>query len=436
MILTKDQEAGLRMAVKLKEFKDQPRIAVLAGYAGTGKTTMLRRIAEEMGYPRVVAPTGKAAIRVKEATGIHALTIHSWMYSAEEDDMTGEVEYSLKRPDEIEVSNDLPLVVIDEASMVGLDLWEDIFEVCVIKKQNILIVGDPEQLPPVQKTEKERHGQSEEFSLLSPRFACHERVMLTEIVRQALENPIIRASMLIREGKAAEAVFSMQRINPATLIDSAARTVAGGGVVICHTNATRNKMNVAVRGAMGKMMDRIEPGEPLLVLQNNYRLMRFNGEVTKFESWVDPPAGKHKIRDWIRKQEAESRYGIAKLENTDADKKSIAILCEEQVFGRLEHVTNPPIVKTSRIIYGGGVMTPEMAFMSPEERERAMGYPFMHCNFGYVMTAHKSQGSEWPNVLVVVEQSVRLGQRDGQRWFYTAVTRARDNVQLCLGAKV
>jgi hypothetical protein len=56
--------------------------------------------------------------------------------------------------------------------------------------------------------------------------------------------------------------------------------------------------------------------------------------------------------------------------------------------------------------------------------------PFLHANYGYVLTAHKSQGSEWPDVIVVMESSVRLHTLEGQQWTYTAVTRARRTVKL------
>lgn len=436
MILTNGQEQGLAMARKLKEYKKEPRLAVLAGYAGTGKTTLLKMVAEELGYPIIVAPTGKAALRVKEATGVTAKTIHSWMYDAKEDENTGEVSFSRKGPDELDVGES-HILVIDEASMVYEELWDDIYDSCVMMKMNILIVGDPFQLPPVQKS-RDSMGNEREFNLLSEKFTYHERVLLTEVVRQALESPIIRASMMVREGDPAMAVFQLPRIKPSELVDRAAAMVRLGGVAICHRNETRNKLNVAVRRSLGKPDNQIQAGEPLLVLQNNYRLMRFNGESVQFQGWIDEPAGEHKIKDWIRKQEAVSRFGVAQLEPTEADPRSHAILCEEQVFGRLGHLSDPPIVKTARTIFGRScIVTPEeAALMSPEDREQALGYPFLHANFGYVMTCHKSQGSEWNNVLVVLEPSLRMNDADGKRWLYTAITRAKESVTLCLGARV
>jgi exodeoxyribonuclease-5 len=435
--LTQGQQRGLAMARKLTSYAHAPYIAVLGGYAGTGKTTLLKIIAEAMeGYPMIVAPTGKAALRVKEATGIGAKTIHSWMYSPEEDEATGDVSYTLKPPADIDVG-ELDLLIIDEATMVGPDLWADIYEVCKMKRLNILIVGDPFQLPPVQK---DRDPDARPFNLLDPHNTHqgiptnHEYVMLTEIVRQALDNPIIRASMLVREGNPAEAVFQLPRIPSRDLIARGAETLLRQGVIICHKNETRNRLNSKMRIAMGRPVDRIVTGEPLLVLQNNYRLNRFNGELATFDSWYDEPGGLHKVHDRYRKADGNSRFGIAKLDPTEYDPFAKAILCEEQVFGRFGHIGEYSVTKAAYAIYGKPILEEPEHPETPEEREKRLGYPMLHANFGYVMTCHKSQGSEWGDVLVVIEPSLPLRREDGQRWLYTAVTRAKSSVTLCLGA--
>jgi hypothetical protein len=172
-------------------------------------------------------------------------------------------------------------------------------------------------------------------------------VVLTEIMRQALESPIIRASMLIREGDVTGAIMMLPRIRTNQLVDSCRQVYEAGGVVICHRNETRLKLNHAVRKARGISGD-IQAGEPLLVLQNQYQTGRFNGEIVNFDSWADPPAGRHSIWDWIKKQKAESRYGIAKIEKD----VSPVVVCEEQILGNLGHVHIAAIEKTSYTIFG------------------------------------------------------------------------------------
>lgn len=451
MILTKDQEAALVMAGSLSQYDGKPKLGVLAGYAGTGKTTLLAKLPEVWGgVPVVVAPTGKAAVRVREATGMLATTIHSWAYNADEDDETGDVSYSKKELSEIR-RGDVPILVIDEASMVGSDLWEDVYDTCCRCRLNILIVGDPFQLPPVQKRSSDDKDSGPEFNLLSPDFQYDARVLMTEIVRQALDNPIIRASMLVREGDPIEAVFSLPRIKP---IDFAARAAeilsAGNAVVIVHKNDTRMKLNIAVRKLMNKPEQNIDAGEPLLVLQNNYRLRRFNGEVAIFKHWVERPGNPHEVIDYYRKKQHSTPFGVVELEDastvfeTTAKSDQLdniqistsqAIVAVDQIFGRMDHMSMASLVKKKNVIYGKGrIPEPEeLRTMTPDEIQRALGWPYLHSNFGYVFTCHKAQGSEWGTVLIGLEPTVRLKNMDSRRWLYTAITRSREKVMLSLG---
>jgi exodeoxyribonuclease V alpha subunit len=164
VIPTKGQADAIAMAKRLTEWTGSPRVGVLAGVAGTGKTTCLRMVAEEIGYPLIVTPTGKASIRVREATGLQASTIHSWMYHPDENEQTGEVSFSKKTPTEID-RGEAGLLIVDEGSMVDEDLWDDIYDVCSMVQLNILAVGDPFQLEPV----KQRDTDGEPFNLMSPR---------------------------------------------------------------------------------------------------------------------------------------------------------------------------------------------------------------------------------------------------------------------------
>jgi exodeoxyribonuclease-5 len=439
MVLTQGQEAALAMARRMTEFKDAPFIGVLAGYAGTGKTTTLKYVAEELGYPICIAPTGKAAVRVREATGLVAKTIHSWLYDSKENTETGEVTYSRKDPKDMDTGDKLPLIVIDEASMVGEDLWDDIYDACCVIKHNILVVGDPFQLPPVEKQRGDDLIERREFNLLSSHFEHTQRVLLTEVMRQALESPIIRASMMVRRGQTTEAVFELPRIRVGDLVTKSAEIVAQRGVVICHKNDTRNKMNVAVRRHLQLPDGEIVRGEPLLILQNNYRTNRFNGETMVFDHWQEEPGASHVINDWIRKQKVESRFGVAVCDyDPDSDQSIKTVLAVSQVFGLLENVHKVPIHKTARVLFGGDGLVDgvDLASLTATQREALLGFPMMHTNFGYVSTAHKAQGSEWDHVMVVVEPTVRLRKTEGLRWLYTALTRAKTNVTVCLGARV
>ncbi len=157
-----------------------PQVFRLFGYAGTGKTTLARHLAEHAdGEVKFAAFTGKAAsvMRGKGCKG--ASTIHSLIYRARE---SGEEIPSFDLWDEAPASK-AELIVIDECSMVDAELGRDLLSFGV----PVLVLGDPAQLPPIQGggffTEAEPDA------------------MLTEVHRQAAGDPIIRLSMNIRAGE-------------------------------------------------------------------------------------------------------------------------------------------------------------------------------------------------------------------------------------------
>jgi ATP-dependent exoDNAse (exonuclease V) alpha subunit len=95
LVLSTGQAAGVDMVGKFLA-QDKILVAVITGFAGTGKTTLIRELADSYGEPKVLAPTGKAALRVGQATGIFAGTIHKFLYEPTEDPKTGEPVFKMK----------------------------------------------------------------------------------------------------------------------------------------------------------------------------------------------------------------------------------------------------------------------------------------------------------------------------------------------------
>lgn len=407
MELTGCQDRAMAMVGRLIE-KDGYAMAVLAGYAGTGKTTMLRQIADRFGVPRVIAPTGKAAARVKEATGIGASTIHRWLYKYTHDDRTGEGHFSLKVPDEL--GAEAKMLVVEEASMVSRDVWNDIEETARMLGLKVLCVGDPFQLPPVDE-------DSADFCLLDPdQGLASEYVLLDEVVRQALDSPVIRASMLVRNGDIVGAMGVLPKVSPLQAVDAAARCNAAGGAIICHKNDTRFALNEKIRKMRG-YEGTLQPGEPLMIIKNNYQLFVYNGEIYPLLAWEDVTNAKHKVHDKWKKITEETRFGQATLQY-DEQMTFKAVLAEEEAFGRLK-VNGLAMERTGDILF-----TKE---------------PYIHANLGYALTAHKSQGSEWNDVLVILEPTIRFwgdNRTQALRWAYTAITRAKKNCTLALGIRL
>ena len=184
---TPHQDAALKAVADWLKAKPgragTPPVFRLFGFAGTGKTTLARHIAEGVeGEVKFAAFTGKAALVMRNKGCDGASTIHSLIYRAKE---CGVEQPSFELWDDAPASK-AKLIVIDECSMVDEELGRDLMSFdCPL-----LVLGDPAQLPPIQ-------GGGFFTN-------CEPDVMLTEVHRQAQDDPIVRLSMVVREGRSLE----------------------------------------------------------------------------------------------------------------------------------------------------------------------------------------------------------------------------------------
>ncbi len=225
-IFTPHQDAALRAtSAWLKDARGRASIFRLFGYAGTGKTTLAKHLAEGVdGKVLFAAFTGKAAC-VMRSKGCHgAATIHSLIYKARE---SGEETPSFELWDDAPASK-AKLIVVDECSMVDGELARDLMSFGV----PLLVLGDPAQLPPIQ----------------GGGFFTDARpdAMLTEVHRQAQDDPIVRLSMMIRAGKplqegsyGASEVLRREALDPARVINA--------DQILVGRNATRRAYNARLR---------------------------------------------------------------------------------------------------------------------------------------------------------------------------------------------
>ena len=411
MELTTEQSAALKTIRKVvTTTQSRSQIMVLRGYAGTGKTTMLKVVRDAVGDIVVLAPTGKAASRVSEATGIPAQTIHRWLYNHRYDEVSDSFERSLKPPAELEKSASM-LIVIDEASMLDADIWEDIFTAAMSIGNHILLVGDPFQLPPVSKSER---GY---FSVLDDEFSADYTMDLTEIRRQALDNPIIRSSMLLRQGDSFGGLLDLPNIKVADLTDKARSVYQNGGITICHRNGTRNEINRRVRASLGYPANLLVEGEPLLVLRNNEALEVFNGQTVQFNGELGPRRNLIYLDRFNDNEKVSVHYGQV---DVDVPVKTKVYLCYDQVLATVDQKFHSSIAFHAQKDMG-------LNRKGAQVTDKA----FLQAAVGYVATCHKFQGSQAGEVLVVVEPSIGINTHDGRRWLYTAITRSSDKVWLC-----
>ncbi len=343
-----------------------PQVFRLFGWAGSGKTTLARHFVEASGVNAIYgAFTGKAALVMKQKGCHGASTLHSLIYKAQEDQQTGKVTF-LKNPDS--PLSMAALLVVDEVSMVDEALGIDALSFGC----RVLVLGDPFQLPPV--------GGAGYFTAKEPDF------MLTEIHRQAEDNPIIRMSMDIREGRglAPGSYGDSAVLRRADIDQDAMRAlVMDADQIICGRNQTRKTFNVRMRQLHGVTSEAPTPGERLICLKNNRTKGLLNGGM-----WT------------VRRATKPTALGRVRMSVDSLD---------------------------DDIMQDIDVETPMEFFAGTEDkldwREKKKIDEF---TFGYAITCHKSQGSQWDDV-VVFDESAAF-RDDADRWIYTAVTRAAEKV--------
>jgi exodeoxyribonuclease-5 len=335
------------------------------GYAGTGKTTLAKYFAETIeGRAEFAAFTGKAAIVMQKNGCIGASTIHSLIYRAETDEETGDAIFKL---DSSGAARDAALIVIDECSMVDKAIGTDLLSFGV----PILVLGDPAQLPPV------KGGGF--FTDQTP------DIMLTEIHRQAADNPIIQLATEVRMGRIPDyGEYGQSRVITAADIDAAQVTAADQ--VLVGTNRSRHLYNRRLRDLQDKTDPLPMVGDRLVCIRNDRLKKIFNGG----------------LFDVIRAQPHPDKGDCVRLTLASEDfptRSALTVTVREEFFtGGSEDI---------------------------DWRELRGQQQF---NYGYALTVHKAQGSQW-NDVVLFDESRVFGD-DRQRWLYTGITRASDRITI------
>lgn len=371
----------------------------LTGFAGTGKTSLLQHaVCERLGLvPDVsaafITPTGKAAtVLIKK--GIAACTVHRLIYQsiAEEQEMllngkTVKVEkLTFKRRENIDKG--IKLIVLDEASMVSDEMMFDILNFGV----KVLLCGDDCQLPPVEGLNT---------YLKEPDFC------LRSIVRQAGDNPIIYLSSLAREGKYipygnyGNKAFVINRRDFTD--ERRKRLLTRAEQIICGLNRTRAKINDEMRKIYG-YSGLPKNGEKLICTVNNWEQyidgeMRFNLVNGIIGQAIDP------FYD-------EANYmGFMQFKPDFLDEK-----CPEAL------PFDAGIFMTGAYRYRHGDY-----FERFDEDGNPKGvFTLNRFEYGYCISCHKAQGSEFESA-IVFDESYAF-KEDAHRWLYTAITRAKDRL--------
>ena len=371
MILTNKQQQALD--TMSRNYKMNEPITVVSGFAGVGKSTIIRYFIEQnnlMDKTRFVTFTGKASL-VLQQKGLAATTIHKLIYNTYKNYKTGKFYFRLKK----ELDEDIDLIVIDEVSMVPLKLLQDLLTFGV----RIVALGDSGQLEPI----------GEDNGLLK-----NPHIFLDEIHRQAEDNSIIRLSMMARNNQPIPLINDDPNVKVLRRQDLTVGMMQWADQILCSKNATRKNINDEMREALGFSGVLPVKGDKVICLHNYWDFLNeddyplINGTVGNvsncFMGKDGNILGQRCIIDFKADYTPYEWYGVEVDSN----------------------------------IFRG------FAPMNVNPKHKQMVYQF---DFGYAITIHKAQGSSYENVLIYEEY---LKSANHARLLYTAITRASEKLIL------
>ena len=389
MILTKRQLEGLSIA--LKRYIDNEKYTVISGYAGTGKSTLVRFIIDAIDIDETkvcyAAYTGKAAEVLRKKGNKNVCTLHRLLY----DHFPKPTGGFFRKPKH---SIDYDIVIVDEVSMAPKTLMDLLFT----HRCYIICLGDPFQLPPVDK--------NEDNHLLD-----HPHIFLDEIMRQAEDSEIIQLSMKIRYNEIIN-IFDGKNVKILPKDSLNTGMLLWADQILVGTNATRIGLNNQMRELLGRG-SMPEDGDKVICLKNYWDDFSIDGDPL-----VNGTIGT------LQNSFKTFRY-IPKYIRSNYDKFDILqanFIVDDTLYENVE-MDNKMILTGEKCCdwktaYKLGKLKNKIGEVVPKEFA-----------YAYAITCHKAQGSEWDKVLVI-EERFPFDKNEHARWLYTAVTRASDKVVL------
>lgn len=503
IVLSPGQMKGYEII--MRRLEAGARHTIIVGFAGTGKTTLVRAILGAIGPSRPViltAYSGKAVVRMVEVLADlirppevrgdadedeeevprpgnvqpNAMTLHSLCYrtkrdvwtcpacsssfsepsGAAEEDSTGvscptchaaldvagvtgqrpSIRPGFGDPDCSATVEPNAIVIIDEASMVGSKIRQDVDRAFrALPDVQFLILADSGQIPPV--------GDSPGYNL------SEADVTLTEIHRAEATNPIIRLASELRRPRTQRPwdIVPPSPSDPRYVVSPpgvVARDVAGwyadryrrgeDVTLLTFSNDTRMLLNRAVRTACGVPLHggaALCKGEALLVLQNHHGLGLMNGEVLRVHD-VQPYPTAHEVLNIP----PDAALRVLVSSSAQPEPRWVAVFSDlfdkknlDGVFAQRKRALDKWF---AGLLRGQRGEHARAALRAQVEPHLPLPDNLIYATYGYCLTVHKAQGSEWAHIGIAWDSSMSwcYGKPDGHKLVYTALTRARSTTTI------
>ncbi len=458
--LTADQEEAFG-SIRRFLADDRERCFLLKGYAGTGKSFLVGAVAVHLNSRKIpfalTASTGKAALMLSQRTNQEATTVHSQIYSFDKITESEDVKNSLLARFRLEKLVDFQkkmVLIVDEASMISNknahteflqygsgSLLDDLVEYIRLQnpdmKTKIIFVGDTAQLPPINCD----YSPALRADFLRRKYGvgCRE-FTLSEILRQKKGSGILGNASAIRSSIRKRDYVSFQIKKtfdvPKLYASDIPRLFSSpealeNTAVITFRNATALQQNIAVRRHIlgGSGRQDVCAQDRLIVVQNNIKDKLCNGDFVSVVS-ADAKPEQRSIPLILKGGESTTvrlKFRDIKIRRTLKNGKKMDLTCkifENNLFSPYRCATREEQVA---LTVDFKMRHPNLKPNTDKFNNELLDDPYynaLQVKFGYAITCHKAQGSEWENVAVIFEHSC-TDNSEFFRWAYTAVTRAQ-----------
>lgn len=446
-------------------------VFILKGYAGTGKTTLLKYFIEiccsKKKTVTLMASTGRAAAVLKTKSRFNATTVHSLVYKFDEVKATSEDAWKYEGDEKgqlylnftpciLDDESRTDIYIVDEASMVsGVtnetisrtkfgsgNLLQDFFK--VVSGAKVIFVGDPCQLPPVDEAS---FSAALDADFLHKHF--NKNIIeyeLTEIQRQSAQSEILVMASPLRNQIVSNSIpewpklelfsyFKDVKVYSTTeqLIKqflTVFKTVGGENcILITHKNIEAHANNKAIRADLFPNKTTVQPGDILMVIKNCMLTGLRNGD----QVIVLELGG--------REQRAKQVFLKVKVKDINSGVVYETLIVETLLTGTFSSIG----------AYESKAMIIDFDLRMKESRISRNSHEYkynmkvdnylnaLQAKYGYSITLQKAQGGEWQHVFLNITKSVYISKFDGKpqdllKWLYTAITRTQKYLYLNMGS--
>lgn len=473
--LTSGQESLIEELHKF--LSDNSTCFLLKGYAGTGKTFMMKGLTDFLTETqrsfKIAAPTGRAAKVISQKTKRKAYTIHKTIYSSKDlkefktkdEDGTETFKFYFELKHNEDPTN--TIYIIDEASMLSNVYSEGEFfrfgSGYLLKdlinyinfdnndhNKKIIFIGDNAQLPPINMNfSPALDGKylQENCNLLSSEFE------LTEVVRQKSKSGILHNATKIRKSLK-ENVFNQLDIETnfkdinstkheellSKYLEACENTIDEETIIVAHSNSSVKEYNDFVRNHFFPNQNTITVKDKIILVSNNYnypQMELLNGDFGNVKE-VSPTNESRTIKLKRKNRRNETieinvplTFRNVTLTFTDEDFKKHDIECKIIENLLYSHQRDLSSDELKALYIDFKIRNPKLKAGTKEFKDALRSDKYfnsLRIKFGYAVTCHKAQGGEWKNTFLNCKTSMGYFNSTYFRWLYTGITRAKKNL--------